>query len=284
MWKSLFGRLGQHWRHARATGKHWRQASATRRKVLRRRANHFRPLLEGLESRDLMAFNLTISAAATAGVATQTVSGTTTFVGNANGANVSLADIDNELAAGRNVAIDSGNSGTQAGNISTSGFASHVFPSGGGSLTIRTGTGANLVGDVTLAGLRLGNSASLVVQADDDVTVTNVTSAGTMTIIAPSGSISTTGSGQLRGKCAVTNGGQCHWQLCGATFGQRRFADDGYFGGRRRPGDRRGGRVDGFESRGRRGPGGIDRNRGGPIRQRLWLIRYYRLGGVCDAE
>src|SRR4051812_8583909 len=98
---------------------HRRVAAAARRS--------YRPLLERLENRELLAFDLTISPAATAAVSSSTASGTTTFTATATKANLSLSDIDTELQAGRDVVLDSGSTGAEAGNISTSGFTTHVF-------------------------------------------------------------------------------------------------------------------------------------------------------------
>src|SRR5207237_391072 len=73
-----------------------------------------RPLVEQLESRELLAFDLTISLAAQSGVASKTdtdpVTRTTTvtFTAVANGANLSIASINAALNAKNNVVIDSG--------------------------------------------------------------------------------------------------------------------------------------------------------------------------------
>src|SRR4029079_3198032 len=66
------------------------------------RKRFFRPLVEGLESRDLLAFNLTISSAATANVSTDdiTVPGTRIFTATGSGAKLSLADMDTAFNAG----------------------------------------------------------------------------------------------------------------------------------------------------------------------------------------
>src|SRR5262245_42060049 len=87
--------------------KHLRDANATRRSVGARR-RFFRPLLEGLESRELLAFNLTISTAANLNVLIETVNNTTTFASNGAGANVSVTALNNEFEAGRNVLLTTG--------------------------------------------------------------------------------------------------------------------------------------------------------------------------------
>src|SRR5438874_2052524 len=96
-----------------------------RSRITRNRARFYRPLVESLESRDLLAFNLTISTDPTANVSSATVHGTTTFSATANNANLDVADIDTALGAG-DVVVTSGDGGLQAGNIST-GFTTHSF-------------------------------------------------------------------------------------------------------------------------------------------------------------
>jgi len=57
-------------------------------------------------------------------------------------ANVSVTDIDTALHAGNDVVVTSGTAGFEAGNISTSGFTTHVFNNQAGTtLTISTGSG-----------------------------------------------------------------------------------------------------------------------------------------------
>src|SRR5262245_4091955 len=80
----------------------------------------FRPLVEPLESRELLAFNLTISEKSTSGVDTTAGSKTTVFTAIANDANLNIADIEAQLSAGIHVIVESGSSGTQAGNITSS--------------------------------------------------------------------------------------------------------------------------------------------------------------------
>src|SRR5262245_37974673 len=141
-------------------------------------ARHCRPQVERLECRELLAFDLTISLAKSLNVSKDTARGTTTFTASASGANVSVDDIDSALADGNDVVVTSGAAGTQAGNISTSGFTSHTFsnvPST--TLTIESGTGTNLVGNITLAGLRLkGIKSSLVVSAKNNVSTGQIDS------------------------------------------------------------------------------------------------------------
>src|SRR5438552_14368418 len=121
---------------------------------------HYRPLVEQLESRELLAFDMTISASPTVHVtkSTNPIVDVTTFTANASGANVSVTDITTELTGGNDVVISSGSAGTEPGNISTSGITSTTFLNASRTtLTIRSGSGSGLVGDMTLAGLRLSN-------------------------------------------------------------------------------------------------------------------------------
>ncbi len=123
------------------------------------------PLLR-LEDRITPAFNTTISALATANVAVVTAAGTTTYTANAAGANVAVADVATELMAGNNVVIDSGLLGTEAGNISTFGpgigFANKV----GTSLTLQTGSGVGLVGDITIIDISFAKAGSFIATAN----------------------------------------------------------------------------------------------------------------------
>ncbi|MFO0881298.1 MAG: hypothetical protein U0840_28700 [Gemmataceae bacterium] len=73
-----------------------------------------RPILEGLETRLLPAFNLTIGAASTSQVAHDSA-GNYTAIG--TGANISVADIRTDLLAGRAVAIRNGSGGSESGDI-----------------------------------------------------------------------------------------------------------------------------------------------------------------------
>src|SRR5206468_3515022 len=79
--------------------------------IARNRARFYRPLMEQLESRELLAFDLTISSAATANVSSVTASGTTTFTATGSGANLNVIAIDTALGAG-NVVVSSGSGGS----------------------------------------------------------------------------------------------------------------------------------------------------------------------------
>ena len=71
------------------------------------------PFVEHLEERVLPAFNLSISNAATTGVA---VTGGT-FTATATGANINVGDLVSALNAGNDVAVSNGTTGTEAGDI-----------------------------------------------------------------------------------------------------------------------------------------------------------------------
>src|SRR5262245_11857756 len=174
--------------------------------VARQPWRHFRPLFEPLESRQLMAFNLSLSTAVTAGVTIDnSVPSTRVYRATANGANVNFGDISTAMNGGLNVIVDSGSTGTQAGNI-TSAVDSSYLNAANTSLTIRSGSGTNLVGDITLAGIALNNltGSSLIIQAARNVTLNSPTSAtftaqvgGTMAITASAGSITMPTTSQL---------------------------------------------------------------------------------------
>src|SRR5262245_4961770 len=174
----------------RRVSRHVRSASTAR---------FFRPLVEGLESRELLARNLTISLDDSKGVDLVSVAGVSTFTAVEDDANLNIERIDEEISNGNAVIVSSGATGTQAGHISTSGFTSHVFPDVvGARLTIQSGTGAGSSGaDITLAGLQMPKESTLAVQANDAVALSDQFSAGTMTITAVNGPINMPSGGEL---------------------------------------------------------------------------------------
>ncbi len=104
--------------------------------------------LEALEDRTLLAFDLTISTNPTANV---TVVGGM-FTANATGANIDVADIQSALA-GNDIDISSGAAGMEAGNITWNAGAALDFDGTGFHIiTLTSGTGMGLVGDITFAG------------------------------------------------------------------------------------------------------------------------------------
>jgi hypothetical protein len=175
-----------------------------RRCGVRRRPFHrfLRPLVEGLESRDLLAFNLTISTDATVGVSSVTASGTTTFTATADGANLFINDISSALVAGNNVVVSSGSAGIQSGNISTDIPAAIINGAANTSLTIKSGSGVLLVGNITLPDLIFDHPGSLIVQANNNAIVAG--SATTVSVSAANGSINPTANGDLLQAQAMT--------------------------------------------------------------------------------
>jgi len=153
--------------------------------------------VEQLESRALLAFDLTLSSSPTIGVSVtdSTTSAFTTrhFTADSAGANVSFADIQAAFSALMNVVIDSGSAGAEAGNITSAATASFTN-STGANLQLQSGTGAGLVGDISIAGLSLSGSAStLVLHAAHNVSLSgeiNTSATGTVSIVATSGAIS----------------------------------------------------------------------------------------------
>lgn len=146
--------------------------------------------MTALEDRITPAFNTLISLNPTIGVNVATVAGTTTFTANASGANVSILDVSNELSLGRNVIVTSGSTGAEAGNIAMSGFANTSLNNlAGTSLTIQSGSGANLVGDISLQGVTFQQAASYTVSANRNVTFDQTTAASSIFVTAFTGSV-----------------------------------------------------------------------------------------------
>src|SRR4051794_18669991 len=103
---------------------------------------HRRLALEGLECRALLAFDLTLSSAATAGIAVTDTQTTRTFTANAHGANLGFADIQLAFDAGLNVSISPGTTGTETGNVTSSESASFTNSLAAG-LSLLSGSGTN---------------------------------------------------------------------------------------------------------------------------------------------
>jgi autotransporter-associated beta strand protein len=166
----------------------------------------FRPLVESLESRELLAFDLTISTDPTANVSSDTSSGTRTFTATGSEANLSLADMDSAFSAGLNVVVSSGSgvniTDLQPGSISTSGITTHVFNNDiNTTLTISSGTGTlSQLSTITLAGLQLAHAGSLIIDANLNVSLSNTLIALTISVTAESGSISMPSGGLLQAK------------------------------------------------------------------------------------
>jgi hypothetical protein len=137
----------------------------------RRRYSH-KPVVEGLEERVVPAFDLTVGAGqATANISSVSVLGTTTFTPTASGAFLNANDIFTALSSG-NVVVTSGALGAETGNITIA--AGLTGPNGlNNSLTFESGTGANLVGNITVNGdLVAGTGGTLPLSLDATGTLT----------------------------------------------------------------------------------------------------------------
>ncbi len=153
---------------------------------------------EQLEDRTLLAFDLSISAAATAGVSTVNSGGNRTFTATAPGANINVADIQAGLVANLNVVISNGSTGVETGNITWNAALDYDGFVGTQSLTINTdasGTSASfelanvsisdsMPGDEILNIFMNVHNGVLLSGADADV----VTGGGSFTINADSDS------------------------------------------------------------------------------------------------
>jgi hypothetical protein len=154
--------------------------------------------IEPLEARIAPAFTLTLSFDASVGVSSSSAGGTTTFTATATGANLSWLDIAIAMAGGANVVVKSGDTGAEAGNILDLIAANKSISNATGtSLTFSSGTGANLVGDISLGKLTLsGTNSALTVSAQHDLSLTGVGDASHVvangTLTAATGAISDT--------------------------------------------------------------------------------------------
>lgn len=147
----------------------FRRSNTPQRTINKQRAL---PQLARLEDRTVPAFNLSLSLGATVGVNVVTVAGTTTFTANAAGANVDWGDIQGQLVAGKNVVVNSGTTGTEAGNITDLTGIQMPGLAANASLTFQTGTGANLVGDVLIIGCFMqSTNASFTITANHDIAI-----------------------------------------------------------------------------------------------------------------
>ena len=122
-----------------------------------------------------------------------------TFTASAHGANLSFADIQLALDAAFNVSISPGTTGTESGNVISTEAVSFNNSSAAG-LTLLTGSGANQVGNVTLAGLGFSDPATNVqLNAAGNIAFTggvNVTPTGSLAITSFGGTVNSAG-GQL---------------------------------------------------------------------------------------
>ncbi|HQR05717.1 MAG TPA: autotransporter-associated beta strand repeat-containing protein [Gemmatales bacterium] len=147
----------------------WRSLFSRTTPIKKLHSLNYRPSFLGLEERITPAFNTSLSLAATANMSIVTAAGTTTFTATATGANVNMDDINTELAAGRNVVVDTGSTGAEGGNIATSGLGSYAFtPVANHSLTLQTGTGVGLVGNITTVALSANTTTSFIAKANQN--------------------------------------------------------------------------------------------------------------------
>lgn len=145
---------------------------ARRSRCAPRRQYSSKPVVEGLEERVVPAFDLTVGAGqATSNVSSISVLGTTIFAPTASGAFLNANDILTALNSG-NVKVTSGDAGTEAGNITIA--AGLTGPNGlNNALTFTSGTGVNLVGNITVnADLVAGTGGTLPLTVDATGTLT----------------------------------------------------------------------------------------------------------------
>lgn len=180
----------------------WRSLFARTAPVKKVTSLKYLPSFMGLEERITPAFNVSLSLDSTVGMTMMTAAGTTTFTANATGANLSFADIGTELLAGKNVVVDTGSTGTEAGNITSLITNITINTSPGVSLTFQSGSGAGLVGDISLPRIGLfnapANSASIFVRANHHVVINEFMGNGlnveSIDLRAATGSITTPGT------------------------------------------------------------------------------------------
>src|SRR5689334_8060488 len=170
-----------------------------RRNIRREAARAYRPRLESLESRELLAFNLSLSTSATANVSFTDTATTRTYTATGTNANIKFSDIQAALSFPLNlsVVINTGAGGAEAGNITASSDVSFINAAG-------TGLTLNGAGAVSLAGLSLSSTtSSLVITAGGNVTLsstgtsTSASATGDMSITSSTGTITMPAGGQL---------------------------------------------------------------------------------------
>ncbi|MFL5329457.1 MAG: hypothetical protein ACJ8C4_11135 [Gemmataceae bacterium] len=139
-----------------------------------------------LEERLTPAFNMTVQLSATVGMSTVTLAGTTTFKATASGANLDWQDVANALGAGNNVVVDSGSTGTEAGNINVSAIGIGLLP-GNQKLTFQSGSGVGLVGDISTSLVSLGGGAgntSITIAANRNASIGTLEAGGSTALAA----------------------------------------------------------------------------------------------------
>ncbi len=162
--------------------------------------------IEPLEARIAPAFSMSLGSSATVHVTSSTSGSITTFTATATGANLSWQDVESAFVAGHSVVITSGTTGTEAGNIiDQTGFQLTSLPANE-TLTIQSGTGTGLVGNISLGAITLtGTGESIVVHAAGSLT-TGALSAGTPSAPLPLASAAlTAGTSANGGPVAAVN-------------------------------------------------------------------------------
>ncbi|VTS07656.1 autotransporter-associated beta strand repeat-containing protein [Tuwongella immobilis] len=158
-----------------------------------------RPGLDVLEDRVTPAYNLILGSGSGSTNVTTTVSaGVTTFEATGPGAQLGLFVVFNALQTG-DVIITTGTGGSEAGNITSNilGAEMNATPASGSTISFRSGSGPNLVGNIELPQLTFsGGAVNLDVQAAGNVRFvgsfnSSTTPLATVTLSSTNGSIST---------------------------------------------------------------------------------------------
>ena len=161
--------------------------------------------IEPLEARIAPALTLTISNANSGAIVISRVGGLATISPFGSGANLNWQDVENEFLAGNNVLITTGTSGTEAGDIIDTGIFSFTSIPAGKTLTIQSGTGTGLVGNITLGNHSFaGSNESIVVTANGNLTTGGLFGAVGSTLASIS-LTATTGALAVTGALAATD-------------------------------------------------------------------------------
>ncbi len=134
-------------------------------------------LIEPLEARIAPAYTLSLSNNVSAGVGEVISNGVATFTAVAHGANLNWVDVGNAVSSGFSVVITSGGGGSEDGNITDTAATTVVSPMAGESVTIQSGTGAGLKGNISLMNLNFSwSNATATIAAHGDLSVANLNS------------------------------------------------------------------------------------------------------------
>ncbi len=158
----------------------YRQASTPIKRTSRLRCF---PALEHLEDRTLLAWDLSISAAATANVTV--VNGN--FTANNAGANINVADLLTALNGDFNIVISNGNTGTENGDITWSAGILDFDGIGTGQAFQITADASSNNGDITIGsdvvdGTPGGDSLDIVINARNRLVLNRPINAGSGTV------------------------------------------------------------------------------------------------------